>query len=105
MSPEKAEVTDASDPDQVAKARKKEKYKDEDYSDDLRKVLRTEEGRRVFWRLLEWCGVYRSTWAPGQEIYFKAAKRDVGLKIITDMESADPRLYAEMLLEAAKKKQ
>lgn len=45
---------------------------------DLKKVLETPEGRRVMARLLAYCRVGQSIWAPGVEIHYNAGAQDVG---------------------------
>lgn len=45
---------------------------------DLKKVMATAEGARVLSRLLAFCRVGKSVWAPGVEIHYNTGVQDVG---------------------------
>ena len=45
---------------------------------DLKKVMATAEGARVMERLLAFCRVGKSVWAPGVEIHYNVGVQDVG---------------------------
>ncbi len=48
-----------------------------------------EQGRRVLWEILGWTGMYRRTAVKGDahETYFREGKRNVGLQILTVVNS------------------
>jgi hypothetical protein len=69
--------------------------------DDLRDVLATQAGRRVMWRLLDHCGVFRSTFTGhGGRDAFNEGARNVGLFILTELTDADADVFATMLKES-----
>lgn len=71
--------------------------------DDMRWLLKTEQGRRFVWRLLEKAGIYRSTYSQdASHAAFLEGVRSVGLMVIADVFEADPDAYAMMLREQPK---
>jgi len=101
---ERVEVDNASDRKQVQRAEKKAVVRRRQEIEDIREVLRTAPGRRLCWRLLEHCGVYRSTWAEGSLIHFNEGKRDIGLYILSEIGEADAHALLKMMTEVANQK-
>lgn len=70
---------------------------DKDYDvllSNVRAFAKSQGGRDVIWAILEFCNIYSSI--PGK---FESGKRDVGLNVIQLLEDAEPKLYAQLLLE------
>lgn len=67
--------------------------------DDFKFVMEDKRGRRYVWRLLEQCGVFRSSFTGNSETFFREGQRNVGLKIISLIHEACPEKYALMLKE------
>ena len=68
--------------------------------DDLKKVLKLPEGRRMVWKILSETGVFRASFSlNSMQTAFHEGKRDVGLKLIMAMDEAEPMAYAQMLRE------
>lgn len=65
---------------------------------DLNNVLSSASGRRFIWRLLAQCGIFRRTWVQGEPdtTAFNEGLRDIGLKLLEDIEIARPGSYAQM---------
>ena len=58
------------------------------------------QGRRVVRELLDWCGVYRSSFSTnGSEMSFREGQRNVGLKLLAAVQVAAPDFYLKMLEE------
>lgn len=55
-----------------------ERYTRENELLDLKKVMDTPEGQRLIARLLTFCRVGKSVWAPGVEIHYNVGVQDVG---------------------------
>lgn len=53
--------------------------------DDFRFIMRSKQGRRFLWRLLDRTGVYRTTFRPNSEMAFLEGVRSVGVSVLTDM--------------------
>ena len=95
------EIYDASDPDQVARRKGEDKRRREREANDLRAVLQTDQGRRVMWRLLEHCGVFRSTFTGhGARDAFNEGARNVGLFVMGELIAADPDALTSMMQES-----
>lgn len=95
-------VRNASDPQQVKRAKYKERYNRKDEIKDMTELLQDARFRKFIWRYLDFCGVYRSSWSPGPEIHFNEGRRDVGLKLMTDIQESDPESLIIMMKEAKK---
>lgn len=69
--------------------------------DDMKYMLSTVNGRRVLWRILEKCGVFRSVHHPsGSQVYYNAGQQDVGHFVLTMILDAEPKKFLDMQLEA-----
>lgn len=107
MSEKTAYVRNASDPQQVKGAKETEKRRLDREREELRVVLGTVEGRRVLWRLLEYCGPYQSVLddGGGRRIYYNAGQQDVGHYLMGLIGKADAGAYLTMQQDAAKLEQ
>jgi len=66
--------------------------------DDLIAVMSTDQGRRVVRRIIEHCGVYKTSMTGNSYTFFNEGKRDVGLFLTAKIADATPQHLAEMLL-------
>lgn len=94
-------VRNAADPEQVQVAATKQKRARELELDDTRSILNTVEGRRFFWRYLNTTGVFMSSMTGDSYTFFKEGERNVGLRMLADINEAYPESYALMMKEAA----
>jgi len=72
---------------------------------DIRAVLKTAEGRRVLWRLLDMAAPFRSIWEQSARIHYNAGKQDFGHFIMSEMEEADLQLFFKAWTENKKELQ
>ncbi len=93
-------MKNAADRSQVKQAEYKQKRSRENELDDVRHVLSTPNGRRFFWRYLSECGVFKTSFDGSSRTYFNEGERNVGLKLMADVNDADPEAYVTMLLES-----
>lgn len=100
MAGERAAVRNAADPEQVRRAAKKERDREELFRAALVLVLQTTPGRAVLWGLLERAGVYRSIWSPNSEIHYNAGRQDFGHELMATILAADEDAYLLMEQEA-----
>lgn len=75
-------------------------YQSERLVSDMADVCRMPQGRRVMGWLLAMAGVYRSSMAAGNEIYFNEGRRSIGLALIEKLKAVTPALV--MQIEAEK---
>lgn len=94
-----AQVKNAADPRQVARAKKVEKERREIELEDLRAVLATDEGRRFIWRMISHCQVFGSVWSPNERIHYNAGVQDVGHWLLAEVSEADEIKILEMMQE------
>lgn len=97
-------VGNASDAEQVEKASKRVKRREDIDAEDLKFILGTAQGRRFVWRYLGLCGVYRISHSgeSTHETAFKEGARLVGTTLLNDINSARPEAYFQMIEESKK---
>lgn len=98
-----ASVRNAADEDQIKEAKKKAGLERRQELSDLREVLALAGGRRLIWRYLSMCGVYRLSYALNAGIYFAEGQRDIGLKLMADIMEANDEALILMMREAKSK--
>lgn len=65
--------------------------------DDVKKVLEKPEGRRIFWRLLSKCGIFRNSFnLNSNQTGFNEGQRNIGLDLLNDINEADITAFAKM---------
>jgi hypothetical protein len=66
--------------------------------DDIRWVLSNTKGRRVLWFILSLCGVFRASYVPkdSTQTAFNEGRRDVGLRLLLEIQTANPKAYSQM---------
>lgn len=79
--------------EETAKVRKQE-------LEDIKSILKTDEGRRFIWRLLSHCKVFNSIWSPSASIHYLAGKQDVGHFVLSEVTDADADSLLKMMKEA-----
>lgn len=92
-------VKNAADPDQVKKATEKTESRQDRELNDVREVMNTVRGRRFMWKYLAFCGIYKTSYAGEHEIFYNEGMRNVGLKLLADVNEASPEAYLQMLRE------
>lgn len=65
---------------------------------DLQAVLKTVQGRRALWRLLQACQVRRHAFVPGDAYAtaFQCGQQSVGFLLLSEIEDAAPGAYTQM---------
>lgn len=97
---------DTSSTEQLKKRKSKAKLLQEQDANDLHTVLSTVGGRNVMWRILTSCGIYKSSYdGDPTATVFREGRRSVGLELLAVILSSSPQAYADMSLEAAKRKE
>lgn len=66
---------------------------------DLKAVLLVPAGRRVLKRIVDFCGVLKTTYTGDDHGAFREGQRAVGLKIIGEIAEADRSAFAEIVLD------
>lgn len=70
---------------------------------DIKRLLGTDWGRRILWRVLTDAGVFRTSFRLNNEMAYLEGRRSVGLDLIAQANEASPENYILMLEEARKK--
>jgi len=68
---------------------------------DIQSLMETEFGRRIVWRLLsQICGVFDATFSSDALVMaWKEGQREVGLRLIEEIQKYAPHDYARMIGE------
>lgn len=90
-------VTDTTNVRQIKDVRRAAKHTREQELDDLRRVLRTPEGQRVFWRVLAHCRVFHSIFTTSASIYYNAGQQDIGHFLLAEISAADPAIFPQLV--------
>ena len=94
-------MSNAANEELVREAAKKEKRGRDLEIDDMSFILSHKGGRRFMWRLLCECGVFKlSADNSGSWTYFNEGRRNVGLKLLNDINETSPESYFLMLKES-----
>lgn len=91
--------TSVSDTGQVKEQKQKEQNLRKTEIEDVKSILSTEHGRRFFFRYLTICGVFKSSFTGSSETYFLEGRRDIGLRLLSDINESNPRAYAALMEE------
>lgn len=62
-------------------------------------MLKLPKFRKYIWRRLQFCGIYETSYRPGEsgsDMAFREGARNVGLDILNEMMEASPDAYAVM---------
>jgi hypothetical protein len=90
-------VTNATDPQQLRRARRFEIRKQERFDQALRTVLATREGRLLLNALIADAGVFTARLEPnGSMMYFHEGRRSYGLEIRAACEAVDDEAVSVM---------
>ena len=97
-------VKNAADQQQVRAAGQKERFRRKDELEDVQFLLSTLQGRRVLWRLLDYCGVFRSIYTQSSQIYYNSGQQDIGHFLMAEIAEADQAGFLKMMQEHYVKK-
>lgn len=67
--------------------------------EDFKWLMADKRGRRYVWRLLSLTRVFQSSFTGNSHTFFNEGTRNVGLKILEDINSLCPERYLQMLQE------
>lgn len=95
----------ASDEQEVKRAKANDKNKRETELGDLRQLLSTKWGRRLVWRILDKTGQYRTSFTGNSTTFFNEGQRNIGLWLVDEVLSADTERYLLMIKENNKGEQ
>lgn len=99
---QKAFVKNAADKEQVKAAERKSKWKREDEIADMKQLLEEPAFRRFIWRYLTDCNMFQTSFTGNSQTFFLEGQRNVGLKIMADINDANPEAYLTMIRESKK---
>ena len=92
------QVFNAGNTKQVKTREADEKAYQRKLIEDLKKVLGTTEGIRYIYHLLEECRVFSEVYSINHaEMSFREGQRQVGLKLLQEVEAANPDALLSML--------
>ena len=72
----------------------------EEMLNDLKIVLDTKEGRRIFWMMLARCKTFGSIMETNARVYYNAGQQDIGHFLLAQITKADDNLFLQMMRES-----
>lgn len=68
--------------------------------EDVRWLMSTPSGRRVVWKILSRCGIFKTSFSESaaQMAFFEGARNE-GLQLLNDINDACPDMYIKMIHE------
>lgn len=67
---------------------------------DIRHIVATVEGRRLYWNLMVTCGIFKTTFTGETNgTMFNEGRRSIGLKMLYDLMEAKPSVFEQMKRE------
>lgn len=93
-------MSDIDDNEKTEKRETKTRLMRRQELQDVAFVLSTIEGRRFYWRMMQRCGIHKSSMTGNNTTYFNEGERNIGLLLLADLEEADPDSYVRCLKEA-----
>lgn len=96
----KAIVGNAADPKQVKRAKSEEEFLRDQELNDIRTIMSTKEGRRYMLGLLKRCNIYRNSFTGNSTTFYNEGMRNIGLKVLGDINEGSLDLYNTMMQEA-----
>lgn len=94
------EEFNAADERQVAERTSQAKLRDHVYAQGLAHTLSTMEGRAWVYKVLDACGVFRTSFTGNSETFMREGQRNVGLLIMADIMRDQEEAYLLMCREA-----
>ena len=98
-------MQNAADVKQVEKARLRENFNNNNFTNDMRFILAQPAGRRVMWWLLEISGIYRSSFTGNYTTFFNEGRREIGLTVLGKITEAMPDALIQMMQESKKREE
>lgn len=65
-------------------------------------VMRSKEGRDVIWHILSLHPIHADSFTGNSTTFYNEGRRSYGIEILQMLEDANPRHYAELILEKIK---
>lgn len=95
---------DAGSEKHVAKKKTKASLLKQQRDEDMTKLLSEAYGRRIMWRMLERCGIYKTSFTGNSTTFFNEGRRAVGLETLEEIIASSPTSYTLMQSENLTKK-
>lgn len=73
--------------------------KEREHVEDLKWIFSSRAGRRFYWDLMVHCGIFKTSMTGTSQTFFNEGRRNVGLKLISELNLADPEAYLKMITE------
>lgn len=92
----------AAEPQQVAELDSKAKRASKVADDDLSAIMSEQTGRRFIYRVFEMAGIFRLSYTGNSETFFNEGARNIGLRLLAEIQRVCPDSFILMLKEHSK---
>lgn len=87
--------------DQAKKLQEREQRKRDRHAADIAWLLNDVRGRRLYWHWLGNAHIFKTSFTGNSETFFREGERNIGLKMLDDLNAHCPQAYVLMQQEAA----
>ena len=92
-------VRNCADEEQVKEAKLREGLSKDKELSDIYAIMSSVPGRRYMFGLIEFCGVYKTSFTGDDRTFFLEGSRNVGLKVLSDIQESCAEFYTKMIEE------
>lgn len=92
-------IEEFDEPERTEQEREKSKRARQVQVDDFLWLMSDKRGRRIMWRLLGETRVFQSSFTGNSQTFFNEGTRNVGLKLLGEINELCPDRYVSMLKE------
>jgi hypothetical protein len=97
---EPKERGDLADPKKVGRRETLDKLRVRQEQEDILFILSSVQGRRFYWRMMERCGIFESSFTGNNTTFFNEGQRNIGLMLLSKLNEISPQSYLQMIHEA-----
>ncbi len=92
--------TSSAEEEDLRQAKTRQEQLRRQEKDDFRRVMSSMQGRRLVWRLLERCGIYRTSFTgESSTTFFNEGRRNIGLWVTDEIFESCPEAHNQMTSE------
>lgn len=90
-------VKNAANESEVRSAEQREKLMQDHVDNDLRFILNSPQGQRFMARILDKCGIHRTSFTGSSQTFFLEGQRNIGLFLLSDIMRVDPEALVKII--------
>lgn len=97
---EKKERGDLDDPKKIGRKQALDNIQARRDQEDILFILSQIQGRRFYWKLMQKCGIFQTSFTGNNTTFFNEGMRNIGLLLLNELNEIAPQAYLQMIEEA-----